>query len=430
MTNRINLESWLNEMDISPVAGQPDPGAGQAPASMPGTPGDPMAQNPPPMPQQGGPAPTDQPEDISNDPQHPDMPEESQSKDFEQWKIDYMKESIKGDPNVLEQKILEIRDKKLDQPQRKFVEDNLQICFLRRHPDSSIFKASQKIRKYIKQKLDKSNPGTALVNYIYQVIGEDPLLNQLYIKLVNQGGGKQDLHRKLIASLLGAVQVGSGAEKADLIYNESDYSIPVSTRFNMKWGDVDLGDWFLQADDLKKLKEPELERLKSGSPEERDVLRRRVIMESIAEKYRQRAFVINSVNEDGTVQHVGLDLGNLLGGAYLDGKLKIRTSNTDVQQMFIDEDGSTINIPNIDIYYVKTSSEANAVGQTEKEEVEFISNRNGRLFLRASIDVLKECATNLQGIVYQETPWQGNPSDLFKIMRCIPSISEILLRDC
>ncbi len=429
MTNRNNWESWLNEADVSPMPGQPDMGAGQAPVTSPGTPADPMSQMPPIPPQNQDL--NEPPQNVADDPEVPEMPEDKpEQKDFEQWKIDYMHDAIKGDPIVLEKNILEVRDKELEPNQRKFVEDNLQICFLRRHPDGSIFKASQKIRKLINQKLDRSNPGTSLINYIYTVLNEDPLLNQLYLKLNNLGGGKQDVHRKLIASFLGAVQTGSGAEKADLVYPEKDYSIQISTRFNMKWGEVDLGEWFLTNDDLYRLKSPELERLKSGSPEERDVLKKRIILESIAEKYRERAFVINCVSQDGTVHHLGLDLGNLLNGGYLEGRLVVRTANKDTQEMFIDEDGATINIPNTDIYYVKDSAELNKMGEPEKEELEFLSCRGGRLIFRATLDVLKECATTLQGIVYQSSPWTGNPSDLLTITRCVPSVSESLLRNC
>lgn len=432
-TSRNNLRYWLNEADIPPVGGQPDAPIGQVPETTPGTPGDPMAQGNNPPPQQGGPD-LSQPQDISQDPQYPEMPnEDEEPKDFDNWKAEYMKQSIKGDPKILEDMILKIRDKELEPNQRKFVEDNLQICFLRRHPDSVIFKTSQKIRKMIKQQLDKGAPATSIVNYIYTAINEDPLLNQIYLKCTSLGGGKQDYHRKFVAALLGAVQVGSGIENEDLIYNDTDYSIPISTRFNTKWGDVSLVRWNLEEKDIvnpKILSEPEQERLKSGSPEERDVLKRRVIIESISRRFRERAFVINCVGTDGTVQHLGLDLGNCLGAAYLDGKLVVRTTTDDTQEVFIDEEGTTIPVPNIDIYYVRMSSNLNSVGEPEKEELRFISHRGGNLYLSAQLDVIKESATNLQGLVYQESPWQGSPSDLLKVTRCVPDITEVLLRNC
>jgi len=434
MTNRINLDAWLVEYDIPAMAGQPDMTAGQAPATQPGSVGDPMAQNPNPMPPQGSePTPPQTPQDINQDPQFPEMPNgEEAPQDFDNWQAEYMKQSVKGDPKILEDMILKIRDKDLEPHQEKFVYDNFQICSLRRHPDSVIFRTSQKIRKMIKSQLDKTAPGTSIINYIYHTINEDPLLNQIYLKLTNCGGGKQDYHRKFIAALLGAVQVGSGIENEDLIYNDTDFSIPISTRFNTKWGEVNLVKWSLKEDDVKSkvLSEPEQERMQSGSPEERDVLRRRVIVESIASKFKERAFIINCVGTDGTVQHLGLDLGNCLSAGYLEGKLVIKTTTDDVQEVFIDEEGSTIPVPNIDIYYVKVGGNLNDMGEPDKEEIRFISHRSGNLYLTAQLDVIKEAATNLQGVAYQEAPWQGNPSDLKTIMRCVPNITEILLKNC
>jgi len=133
MRSKINSLYWkrkLNEAGGPTPAQGGDMGAmpGGPPTSQPGGPGDPMGQNTPPPPPQGGPKDpkggAQQPEDMSNDPQYPDMPDGEQvDQDFENWKIAYVKESIKGDPRALEQLILKIRDKKLDPNPRKFVED-------------------------------------------------------------------------------------------------------------------------------------------------------------------------------------------------------------------------------------------------------------------------------------------------------------------
>jgi len=96
-----------------------------------------------------------------------------------------------------------------------------------------------------------------------------------------------------------------------------------------------------------------MEKLEGGSPEERDVLRRRVIVESISATFLERAFVINVVLPDGTVQHLGWDVGNSLKTAFLAGKLVVRTGDNDNREAFIDEEGSIIKIPHMAIYYVK-----------------------------------------------------------------------------
>ena len=426
MTNRINENEWLVEFDLPPAGGQPDMGAGGPPMGQPGGPEDPMGQQDP-----NQMTVDQQPveDEVADDPQYPEMPEENEKDDFEVWKIKFVKESIKGEPNKLIDMLLKVRDRELDAYPRKFVEDNVDIQQLRQN--SNIFQASTEIRKLIKKDFDRTNPATSVMNHVTSVLDQNPLLNEIYIKCTGMGGGKNDQHRKFFAALLGAVQLGSGGQNEDLVFEESDYSIRLSTRFAAKWGDVNIGRWFLKEDDPERfLKEAELDRLDGGSPEERDVLRRRVVVESIAAQFMERAFAINVVGPDGTVHHLGWDLGNSLKSAFLDGKLVVRTRDNDNKESFIDEDGSIISVPNMDIYYVKESQSLNSAAQTELEELEFMSHRDGSLYLTANLDLLKEAAVSLQGMIFRETLFQGNPSDFLRIQRCVPSSAEMLLRQC
>lgn len=426
MTNRINEDIWLTEMDTPMFAGPVEPAA-SVPSSQPGTPQDPMGDNSQMQPNQM--TVDQQVDDISEDPPYPDMPESEGEDNFEIWKIKYVKESIKGDPNNLIQKLLSVRNRDLTPYQRKFVEDNLDINFLRQN--ANVLQVSNEIRKRIKKDFDRTNPATSVLKHITETLEESPMLNEIYIKLIGLSGAKGDQHRKFVASLIGAVQVGSGGQNEDIIFEEIDYSIRISTRFNSRWGDVNIGRWYLKEDDPERyLKGAELDRLEGGSPEEKDVLRRRVIIESIAEFYKQRAFIINVVSMDGTVYHLGWDLGNSLKSAYLDGKLVVRTTSNDTREAFIDEEGSVISIPNMSIYYVKESNDLDQTGKSEIEEIEFISHRDGVLYLSAQLNLIKEAAMSLQGMNLKETLWQGNPSDVIKVMRCVPSSSEILLRNC
>ncbi len=180
MSHKFNQLLWLAEQGPDDFGAAADPAAGGPPMTQPGMPGDPMgqggmqedpmAQNPP----------TDMAvDDISNDPQYPDMPEEKEQDDFEVWKIKYVKESIKGDPNSLAQKILSIRNRDLEPAQRKFVEDNLDICFLRQN--ANILQVSNEIRKLIKTDFDRTNPATTLIQHITKVLEQSPLLNEVYI---------------------------------------------------------------------------------------------------------------------------------------------------------------------------------------------------------------------------------------------------------
>ncbi len=430
MVSKINLDDWLVEFEMPSGAGTQDMAMGGPPASQPGTPQDPMGDgNQIAQPEQGGPPTHTAGEDIEDDPQFPEMPEEKEEDDFETWKIKYINESIKGDYQKLISMIKEVRDRDLDEIDEKFVNDNLQINFLRQN--SNLFNASTEIRRLIKKDLDRTNPSTSLLGHITQILDQSPLLNEVYIKISGLGDSKGDQHRKLIAALTGCVQVGNGGINEDLIFQETDYSLRISTRFLSKWGNVNIGRWFLKEDDPDRyLQDAELNRLENGSPEEKDVLRRRVVIESIAEQFRQRSFLVNVVSSDGTVQHLGWDFGTSLKNAYLDGKLVVRCKNSDTKEAFIDESGSIIPIPNLSIYYIKESNEIDVQGNPRVEEIEFIRHKDGMLYLVAQLSLVKEASMSLQGMLIQETPYQGNPADIQRIRRCIPSSPEIILKNC
>jgi hypothetical protein len=205
----------------------------------------------------------------------------------------------------------------------------------------------------------------------------------------------------------------------------------MSTRFNSEWGAINLGNWSLKEDDPERfLSEPEAKRLQEGSPEEKEVLRRRVVIESIAELFKTRAFVINVVADDGTVYTLGLDLSNALKGAYKDGKLVVRTRHSDNSEAMITDDGEIIPFIDLNIYFVKETGEHDEDGMPATDEIEFIERRNGILFLKAAYQTIKDAASVLPGFVFKETPYTGNPSDLKTLRRCVYSAHDLLLRQC
>lgn len=431
------LEEWLLEADQpsgqppTGVPGMPEMGAppNVAPMAPPGA--DPNVANPPPQ-EMGGEAEVQDPNempDVSGDPQMPDMPQEMEEQDFERWKDSFFKESVKGDVQKLIDMVNQVRDLDLDSYPRKFVEDNLQVLFLRQY--ANIDRAGKEIRKLVREELDQNSPGVSLVNHITNVLQNMPELNNIFIKLKGLLGMKGDLHRKFIASLIGGVQVGSGANNEDVIYNEKDFSIRMSTRFNDKWGRTELGKWSLKEDDPERyLTEPEQRRLDEGSPEEKEVLRRRVVMESIAETFRKRAFIINVTDKDGTIYSLGWDLTTSLRAAYTDGKLVVRTMQSENSEAMIDDDGAIIPFVDLKIKFVKETGEVDEDGKPLKEEHDFLERIDGILFLTAQQNILKEAATSFQGIVWKEMPYTGNPSDLRILQRCVPNAPEILTRSC
>lgn len=442
----IALEEWLREASGDVAAGQApmgapmmpmqvgaspdqmagDPSGGAAPMAMDpnaGNAGDPNAATDPNAANQ------QQMPDVSMDPQAPDMPEEKPQQDFEQWKNSYFKESLKGEVGKLIDLIQQVRDLDLEPYPRKFVEDNLQVCFLRQH--ANIDKASKDIRKLIKDNLDQNNPSVSLVNHIDNTLKSMPELNNVFIKMKGLLGMKGDLHRKFVAAIIGGIQVGSGGNNEDVIYNEREYSIRISTRFNDRWGRVEIGKWSLREDDPERyLTEPEQRRMQEGSPEEKDVLRRRVVMEAIAEAFKRRAFVIHSVGVDGTVYAMGWDVAGSLRAAYQEGKLIVKTITTDNSEAMIDDNGTITPYVDIQIKYISETGGVDENGKPMKEEHDFMERIDGMLFLTADIEILREASTSFTGIVLKETPYSGNPSDLKVLQRCVPNATEILMRQC
>ena len=185
MKNNVNLDWWLSEQDTPMFAGQGDPAGGQAPQTNPqmNMGEDPnMPQADPNVANQADQPPGGEPEDVTADPESPDMPEEkSKGEDFEVWKRNYFKESIKGDSNVLIDLLNEVRDSDgLEPYQKKFIEDNLNVQFLRQN--SNIEKACNEVRKMIKSQLDQSNPATSVVSHLTDVLATVPQLNNIFVK--------------------------------------------------------------------------------------------------------------------------------------------------------------------------------------------------------------------------------------------------------
>lgn len=365
------------------------------------------------------------------EPVGPDMPEKEDVKDanFEMWKSKFFKDSVKGDVNGLLETCMSMRNKDLDTYPRKFIEDNIQILFLRQN--ANIDKASQAIRKFIRENLDHNNPASSLIQSTVSTIQPMPELCNTFIKMLGLYSNKADMHRKYIAALLGAIQVGSGGSNEDLIFNQREYSIRISTRMNSKFGMIDLGKWFMDANDPEKyLSESELDMMENGSPEEKSVLRKRVILESIASNFRMRSFYMNIVELNGTNYFVGADFANALRDGYTEGKLIVKNLVNDFSESFFDSEGEMVTLPDIKIMYNTNTGKINNEGEPVMIENEFITRRDGMLFLTASLEVLKEASTTFQGIVVKEIPFVGNPTDINTLIHCVPSAPEILLRNC
>jgi hypothetical protein len=421
MTNH-NLDFWLEEQETQQNDMQ-SPAEKESPEAQDSSAGD---MKGPDITSMSG---DEQPEDVTQDPESPDMPEEDDSEeDFEIWKSNYFKESLKGDAEKLMELISSIRDRELEPYQRKFVEDNWNVQLLRMN--SNMAEASRQIRKMIRDQLDRNNPATSIVNHVVNTLETVPGLKDVYVRMMGYSGNKGELHRKFLAAMTSSVQVSSSPDKENIIFNEREYSIKISTRLNSEWGEVALGSWCLREDDPERyLSEPELKRMTEGSPQERDVLRRRVVIESIAKHFEEQSFLINVVNEEGTIYHLGWDMSNALRGAYTEGRLVVKTVKSENSEAMISDDGKIVPMIDLKIFYVKPSVDEES-GDSKPDEIEFMEKRNGMLFLTAGLQTIKEASESMQGTEFKEASYPGNPSDLKALKRCVYSAHDLLMRRC
>jgi hypothetical protein len=415
---------WLEAEEIS---------AGQAPTSDPttgATPFNPSLQDPSQNPsQEQDPSLEQEPDDVSQDPEEADLPEEDLDKDFWKWKKEFFELSIKGNTEDMLNSIKLVDTEGLESSQLKFLSDNMQILLYRQ--DANIAKASKEIRKLMKTDLDRSNPATSIMQHITNVLEKDGPIQAILVKLSGMYDVKGPYHRKFIASLIGGVQTGGGGDLEDIVYVDNDLTVNISTRFCTQFGEIHLGNWSLKDDDPEKyLADVELERLKEGSPEEKQVLRRRIILESIAQKFEKRSFLIHCVSPNGTIFSMGYELGTSIRSAYKEGKLIVRGQKAESRDAMITDDGKIVPLIDIDVMYVRDTGETDMNGKPVKEEVPFMKRRNCILYLTADLEVLKEASAGMTGFFLHESPYNGNPEDIRELKNCNASLSEILNKQC
>lgn len=360
----------------------------------------------------------------------PDMPEDGDNTDFITWRNEFYKLAVVGNVSKMMDSIGKIRDNEgYKASEKKFIEDNYRILLARQ--DANFDKLSKEIRRNLKQSINTENPATSLIQVINTSGEPNPIFNEMFLKLPGFYGEKGEIHRKLIAVLTGSIQVGGGASKPDLLYNETEYSINISTRIASKFGEINLGKWTLQEDDPKKfLSEPELDRLQEGSPEERRALTHRVVFESIADRFEKRAYIIHVIDEKGDIHSIGCDLGDCMKSAYKEGILFVKTDNSRDAEIMINSKGEQIPITTMSIFTKIDSGNLDDQGKSQKQKVSFIENRDGMLYLTADATTIESISQKTSGLYYKKTPYMGSYIELNSMQRCIPSLVQQLMSRC
>lgn len=375
-------------------------------------------------------------DDVTSDPTHPDIGEdetEHETKDFEKWRGEFVELSQSADTKDMLDSIRPwVAKPNLEPPQAKFVSDNYQILLYRE--DATVDKAMKETRGLIRKNIDRTYPGTSIMQHLTATIEKFDPIHQVIIKLSAAYGLKAELHRKFLASLLGATQWGGGNRRFDLIYAENakpdGLSVDISTRYATEFGQINIGRWALKTTDPEEiLSDSEMERLNDGSPDEKRVLRQRITLESMAKEFKRRSFLVHVSRPDGSVVAIGWDLGESLSSAYQDGRIVVRGNTSDQRSAMISNNGDIVPLIDTDVLYVQDTGNTDDYGNPESVEVPLLGVRDCTLYVTADYKTLQNAGATMNGLFVKDIPFNGNPSDLVGIRGSLPNLKSILNKE-
>jgi hypothetical protein len=480
------LEAPVTE-PLPPAEPELEPATTEPPESAEQTPG---TQTP--MPGAGPVESEPEPEEI---PEETPESEIEPAINFDEEKIDYMDLAVQSKYGEMTDKLLEMRDiPGLTPGQYKFIEDNIQVLSLARDVDFA--EARKKIYKQIKDSIgqlaepaeeqpaeeeptespvpeqepesipapespEQVPPKEGIDNSdlktisegneelgeisgveIYSIISEEieryEEIKNSMIKLPSFYSMKADLYRKMICAVSNGVQIGSGGTLEDIFIPlaEGGVGVKLCTRCYTDFGNIEIGEWSVKFNDPEKyLAEEELEKLNvSGSPEEKEILRKRVVIESVADKFTDKVYIILIVSpEDGSRTEIGFNFSKLLKQGWQNGIISVEfKANIGKGQAAIDVDGQLIDLQDIIIDYIhENPDELDEEGRPVKEKIEFIRQKSGSLYVtitREEFDLFIN--ESVEGLFHQTKHPEFDKGQLTVIQRCVPDIKEILLKQC
>lgn len=276
---------------------------------------------------------------------------------------------------------------------------------------------------------------------LYAIISEEierfETITNSIIKLPNFYSLKNEMFRKIICALCNGVQISSGGTLEDIFIPifKNGSGLKVCTRSATSFGNIEIGKWNPQFNDPELfLSKPELNKLQTGSPEEKDVLRKRIIIESISNKFNDRLYIIVIVNQNnGIRKEIGINFDSLLKSGWQNGILSPEFhAGVGQGDAALTVNGEFIDLQIIGINYIKTNSdELDEEGLPVKEKIEFAIQKDGRLYITIKEEDFNSFVQDISdGVFYSEKPFDKDQKQLKDIMLCTPDIKEILLKKC
>jgi len=280
--------------------------------------------------------------------------------------------------------------------------------------------------------------GTEVFSILSSEIDQYPNITNVLTKLPSFYSMKSDLFRKVVAATMNGIQIGSGGTLEDVFVpiGKDGVGIKICTRIYTDFGNVMIGKWNIKFNDPENfLSDSELQKLNdTGSPEEKEVLRKRVVIESVAENFKDRVFMVLIINpEDGTRHEIGFNFAELVRDGWKNGYISVQfKANVGKGDAGVKVDGELIDLQSIDINYVKENpDELDEEGMPVKEQIELLRQENGLIYLTIMGDEFTSFADAAKaGLFHMSKPFDSGPEELVRIQRCVPTLQEILLKRC
>lgn len=280
--------------------------------------------------------------------------------------------------------------------------------------------------------------GTELYSIISEYVEQSTTITEMFLKLPSFYSMKADLFRKSICSLTNGIQIGSGGTLEDIFIPiaENGVGIKVCTRCYTSFSNIQIGKWAIQFNDPENfLSDSELEKLNnSGSPEEKEVLRKRIVIESIANHFQDKIYIILVVDpENGRRHELGFNFAELLRDGWKNGYLSVHfRPSVGRGEAGVQVDGELIDLQEIQIDYLqKNPDKLDEEGMPTTENIELMKLNNGYLYLTILEEHFNNFSNDAQrGLFYQMKDFDRDSESLEVIQKCIPDIKEILLKKC
>ena len=351
-------------------------------------------------------------------------------------------------------KMRELDPSLLTPSRRRFIDDNLSVASMLLEASVADFS-----RKF-KTKIKAAGSFSEAWDDVGSILESNRDLGEAFFKLGRLGAARADAARKLIAALASGAQIGSGGDGPDIIIptEKNGKGVWLGIKAGVNWSNIEIARWQLSADDPGRyLDEVEAQRLENGSPEERAVIRKRLVVESVSAALSDYEVLIIVANPDGTWEELCFTPSTFIKDAFQQGTVTVIEIQDDGSGSSFTSDGKIASCVRFGFVFVETqpapfsspveylateqaepeppsTDEPEPTPEAAPEEPQpigtFIEQRGDRLVLSlppGGAARLAEAAS----MFYASRTWTA-PDDVSKLRAyyCVPDARDVLFKRC